>query len=294
MHSQVLALIGQRFLAASLAASLAVVMLWGGGIAWAAPDNITARPLDPATAPGVATLDQKTALALSQSVVNQPVGDFTLLNREGKPVRLADYRGKPLLVSFIYTGCFEVCPTTTKNLQRAVTGTVATLGLDRFHIVSIGFNQPFDSPTALRSFAAQNGIVFPNWEFLSPSQAILRELTQAFGFSYVATPAGFDHTVQVTIVDGEGRIYRQVYGDTLTTDLLVEPLKELITGAPVAQTSPIADILDRVRLLCSVYDPTTGRYRLDYVLVLEIAGFLTFLGYIVVFLWRNRRKSGGV
>ncbi len=288
MHLHALALIVKRL----VASSLTVPTLWGAVATYAAPNTITYRPLTPAAALNVAALDQKTALQLSQSVVNKTMADFTLLNREGKPVRLADYRGKPLLVSFIYTGCFEVCPTTTKNLQRAVTGTVATLGLDRFHIVSIGFNQPFDTPDALKSFAAQNGIVFPNWEFLSPSQAILKELTQAFGFSYVPTPAGFDHVVQVSIVDGEGKIYRQVYGDALTTDMLVEPIKELITGAPVAQTSPIADILDRVRLLCSVYDPRTGLYRVNYALVFEIAGFLTFLIFIVVFLWRSRRKSG--
>ncbi|OQY71507.1 MAG: hypothetical protein B6D47_06285 [Rhodocyclaceae bacterium UTPRO2] len=108
--------------------------------------KVASRPLDPAAAPNVPVLDEAKALQLSQSVLNRPVGDFTLLDRSEKPVRLADYRGKPLLVSFIYTGCFEVCPTTTRNLQKAVTQTVAVIGTDRFNVVSIGFNQPFDSP----------------------------------------------------------------------------------------------------------------------------------------------------
>ena len=82
--------------------------------------KVASRPLDPAAAPNVPVLDEAKALQLSQSVLNRPVGDFTLLDRSEKPVRLADYRGKPLLVSFIYTGCFEVCPTTTRNLQKAV------------------------------------------------------------------------------------------------------------------------------------------------------------------------------
>ncbi|MBA3902109.1 MAG: SCO family protein [Rhodocyclaceae bacterium] len=258
--------------------------------------QLSSRPLDPAAAPNVPALDQKKALELSQSAVNKPVGDFTLLDREGKPVRLAGYRGKPLLVSFMYTGCFQVCPTTTRNLQKAVVNTVATLGADRFNVVSIGFNQPFDSPSALKAFASQNGIVFPNWEFLSPAPAILDELTKSFGFSYVPTPAGFDHVVQVTIVDAEGRVYRQVYGEALTADMLVEPLKQLVTGAPVAQTNPIADIVDRVRILCSVYDPNTGQYRLNYALFFEIGGFLTFFFYIVWYLWRGFRtnKTRGV
>lgn len=258
--------------------------------------KVASRPLNPASAPNVPVLDEEKALKLSQSVVNQPVGDFTLLDRNEKPVRLADYRGKPLLVSFIYTGCFEVCPTTTKNLQKAVTHTVSVLGVGRFNVVSIGFNQPFDSPSAMKAFAAQNGIVFPNWEFLSPAPAIVDDLTKGFGFSYAPTPAGFDHIVQVSLVDGEGRIYRQIYGEALTADQLVEPLKQLVTGAPVAQTGAIADILDRVRILCSVYDPKTGQYRVNYTLIVEIAGFLTFFLYISWYIWKGLRskKSQGV
>lgn len=252
--------------------------------------KVASRPLNPAAAPNVPVLDEEKALKLSQSVVNRPLGDFTLLDRSEKPVRLASYRGKPLLVSFIYTGCFEVCPTTTKNLQKAVTHTVSVLGADRFNVVSIGFNQPFDSPSAMKSFATQNGIVFPNWEFLSPAPAIVDDLTKAFGFSYAPTPAGFDHIVQVTLVDADGKIYRQIYGEALTPDMLVEPMKQLVTGAPVAQTGAIADILDRVRILCSVYDPKTGQYRVDYALVVEIAGFLTFFLYISWYIWRGMRS----
>ena len=199
-----------------------------------ADGKLASRPLDPALAPNVPVLDQAKALELSQSVVNRPLGDFTLLDRNDKPVRLADYRGKPLLVSFIYTGCFEVCPTTTRNLQKAVVNTVAALGAERFNVVSIGFNQPFDSPSAMKTFATQNGIVFPNWEFLSPAPAIVGELTKAFGFSYAPTPAGFDHIVQVTLVDAEGKVYRQIYGETLGADQLVEPMKQLVTGAQKA------------------------------------------------------------
>ena len=261
------------------------------GDAALAEGKLASRPLDPALAPNVPVLDQAKALELSQSVVNRPLGDFTLLDRNDKPVRLADYRGKPLLVSFIYTGCFEVCPTTTRNLQKAVVNTVAALGAERFNVVSIGFNQPFDSPSAMKAFATQNGIVFPNWEFLSPAPAIVGELTKAFGFSYAPTPAGFDHIVQVTLVDAEGKVYRQIYGETLGADQLVEPMKQLVTGAPVAQTGAVADLLDRVRILCSVYDPRTGEYRLSYTLIFEIAGFLTFLLYIAWYLWKGLRRK---
>src|SRR5690606_41344564 len=60
-----------------------------------------------------------------------------IFDRRGRPVPLSRYRGKPLLVSFIYTGCFQVCPTQTRALQEAVRGLDVLLGSDRFNVVSI-------------------------------------------------------------------------------------------------------------------------------------------------------------
>jgi protein SCO1/2 len=253
--------------------------------------KVTARPLGSSVGASLTVLDEKEAVRLSQSVVGQPVGDHVLLDRQGRPTPLSRYRGKPLLVSFIYTGCARVCPTTTRNLQKAVEGTVGVVGSDRFNIVSIGFNQPFDSPEAMRAFAAQHGLYLPNWEFLSPAPAIVGELTRNFGFSYVATPAGFDHINQVTLVDTQGKIVRQVYGEKFTADALVEPLKAMIAGAPIPpQAAALEEILDRIRILCSVYDPLTGKYRTNYALYFEFAGLLTFLVWIVWYFYRERRS----
>ena len=257
--------------------------------------KLTARPqgLNPQVA--FTTLDEKTAFERSQSAIGKPVGDFVLLNRAGQPVELSRYRGKPLLVSFIYTACFQVCPTTTRNLQKAVQETVSVLGADRFNIISIGFNQPFDDPLALKNFAIQYGINLPNCEFLSPSSAIVGDLTHNFGFSYVATTAGFDHLNQVTMVDAEGKIFRQVYGEKFTAKDLAEPLKAMIAGAAIPpQVGTLKEIMERVRILCSIYDPVTGRYRTNYSVYMMIAGFLTFTAFTIYLcfnFWTNRRRS---
>jgi protein SCO1/2 len=252
--------------------------------------KVTEKPVGSIPDATLTVLDDKAALELSQSVIGKPVGDFVLLDREGRPVELSRYRGKPLLVSFIYTACFQACPTITRNLQKAVEGTVTTLGPERFNIVSIGFNQPFDSPEAMKVFARHHGVFLPNWEFLSPAQAIVSDLTRNFGFSYIPTLAGFDHINQVTIVDTEGRIVRQVYGEKFTAEALVEPLKALIAGAPIPpQASVLGELADRIRILCSVYDPTTGKYRTNYAVYFEIAGFLTFLGWLAWYFWQDRR-----
>jgi Uncharacterized protein SCO1/SenC/PrrC, involved in biogenesis of respiratory and photosynthetic systems len=249
-----------------------------------------------AQAPAAPTpvLDQAVALRASQAALGQTIGDYTLLDREGRPVRLASYRGKPLLVSFIYTGCFQVCPTTTRSLEESVRALQARFGNNQFNVVSIGFNQPADSPQAMKAFAAQHRISRPNWDFLSPTARMVEPLTRNFGFRYESTPAGFDHVLQVSLVDAQGRIVRQVYGDRVPADALGEPMKQLLVGAPLSSATPLADILAQVRLLCTVYDPKTGTYRVDYSLALEAAGGLIFIVWMAFFAlneWRSHRRE---
>ncbi|GAB4568886.1 MAG: SCO family protein [Rhizobacter sp.] len=256
------------------------------------PVVVGAQPAD--TTPPAPSLQREAALHASQAAIGRLIADHPLLDREGRPVRLASYRGKPLLVSFIYTGCFQVCPTSTRSLQESLQPLYKSFGADNFNVVSIGFNQPADSPPAMRAFAAQHRIDEPNWHFLSPLPATVDALTRDFGFSYLATPAGFDHVLGVSVVDGDGRVYAQVYGERMTPDQLGEPLRRLLRGAPVTQRSGLADLVERVRIICTVYDPETGTYRTDYGLILEIAGGVTFM---LAMLWffiaeaRNRRRD---
>ena len=246
-----------------------------------------------ASAPS-AGLDRTAALRASQAVIGNVVGDFTLLDREGRPVRLSQYRGKPLLVSFIYTGCFQVCPLATRSLQSALEEGRGVFGTSQFNVVSIGFNQPADSPQALKAFARQHRIDAPNWDFLSPHASIVEPLAREFGFAYLATPAGFDHVLQVTLLDAEGRVYRQIYGEKLTAAAIGEPLAQLLRNAPAPPQFRLEDLIDRVRILCTDFDPATGKYRFKYGLLLEIAGGATFaLAMLWFFLaeWRQRRRT---
>jgi protein SCO1/2 len=238
-------------------------------------------------------LSAKEALRTSQAAVGRQIGDYTLAASDGTRVRLADFRGKPLLVSFVYTGCTQVCPTTTKFLSQAVREAQAALGADAFSTLTIGFNPPADSPQAMRAFARRVDIDLPRWRFLSPEIADVDALARDFGFSYVATAGGFDHLTQLTVVDANGRVFRQIYGESFELPMLIEPLKALVTGAP-APTGTLSALLDRVRVLCTVYDPRGGRYRLNYGLFIEIFAGLTILGGVAWYLaseWRRAHRA---
>jgi protein SCO1/2 len=244
--------------------------------------------------PPAPTLSQDDALRTAQAAIGRQLGEHVLLDRDGRPLRLSSYQGKPLLVSFVYTGCFQVCPTSTRSLRDALQPLAEAFGEGSFNVVSIGFNQPADSPAAMRAFAAQHGLKAPNWDFLSPPPQVVDALLRDFGFSYLATPSGFDHLVGVTIVDATGRIHAQVYGERPRADQLGEPLRQLLRGGPLPQRNALAELAERVRIICTVYDPDTGRYRFAWGLVLEIAGGATFALSVLVFFafeWRDRRRE---
>ncbi|MCC6561234.1 MAG: SCO family protein [Xanthomonadales bacterium] len=239
------------------------------------------------------TIDIDEALAFSRSRVGTTPPDFVLSDRDGQPLSLSQFRGKPLVVSFVFTGCFQVCPTSTRDLQNAVSAMRERFGPDQFNIVSIGFNQPEDSPTAMRTFAAQLRIRDANWEFLSPRQEDVAAMTEAYGFRFRPSPSGFDHTVQVSLLDAQGTIRSQVYGD-FSAEVLGEPIRRLLRGMLLTDTHNAADFVDRVRIFCSVYDPTTGTYKADYTLILQIAGGVTFFVFMVWFglaEWWSQRKA---
>jgi protein SCO1 len=234
--------------------------------------------------------DYEKALRESQAAIGREVGDYRFRDMQMREVRLADFRGKPLVVSFIYTGCFQACPVTTQFLAKAVKSARDALGPDSFNVVSIGFNQPFDGPEAMGSFARQNRISDPRWSFLSPEPRAVEALTREFGFSYNATPKGFDHLTQATVVDANGVIYRQIYGESFDLPMLVGPLKELMSGE-AARTLTIENVWTKVKLYCTVYDPVGGGYRLNYSLFVEIFAGVTFLGAVAWFVLREYRRG---
>ncbi|MCU0988367.1 MAG: SCO family protein [Xanthomonadales bacterium] len=238
--------------------------------------------------------DADAAVATSQAAIGRPLGDHLLTDSEGRPVRLADYRGRPLLISMIFTSCYHVCPAITQHLDFAVRAGREALGADSFQVITVGFDTPVDTPEAMRQFARKQGVEDPDWAFLSGSAETMAALVDNVGFVHFPSPRGFDHINQVTVVDRDGVIYRQVYGAAFELPALIEPLKQLVYNRPQPNAPIGAGLLNRIKLFCTVYDPNTGRYRFDYSLFVGIAvGAAVVLGIFALLLLEYLRARRG-
>ncbi|HRP95522.1 MAG TPA: SCO family protein [Rhodocyclaceae bacterium] len=255
------------------------------------------RPADGDFPADFREFDYQATLRYSQEAIGRTLGDHRFTNSRGEAVALSDFAGRPMVIQLVFTSCYYICSTSTKNLARVVQIARNALGPDSFTVLTIGFDTPNDTPEAMRAYARQQGVDVPNWEFLSADKATIDALTAELGFVYYPSPRGFDHLVQSSVIDQEGVIYRQVYGEVFNTPLLVEPLKQLVLGGRVEE-SALEALSNRVRLFCTTYDPTQDRYFFDYSLFIGIAIGALIIGSTLAFLlreylrWRRRIRVG--
>lgn len=237
--------------------------------------------------------ERRDALAISQAAIGRTVEDLEFTGSRNQPVRLGDFTGKPLVISLIFTSCYHICPATTQHLAKVVRKAQAVLGDDSFHVVTIGFDTANDTVDAMRVFAAKQSVDIDGWEFLSGDREAVELLTTQLGFQYVATPSGFDHLIQSSVLDADGRVFRQVYGITFDTPHLIEPLKVLVFGED--ENAPLLDqITARIKLFCTVYDPASDSYQFDYSIFVGLFIGLVLGGvfiYIIAREWSISRKA---
>ncbi len=229
---------------------------------------------------------KENAVVRSEAAIGQQLPPMTFTDVNNSKVRLADLRGKPLLISLVYTGCTDVCPMVIQNLRPAIEAAQNALGEMSFTTVTVGFNTRRDTPERMRSFARAQGVDLPNWLFLSSDQSTVEELADATGFTIVPSAGGFDHMAQVSVIDADGRIYQQIMGGVFNSPTIVEPLKDLMFGTRKPFLS-ISGIAERIKLFCTVYNPNTGRYYFNYSLFIGIGIGLACLMSILLWLMRE-------
>jgi len=157
-----------------------------------------------------------------------PAPPFTLTSQDGKQVALADLRGKVLAVTFIYTGCPDICPLVTQKMVDVQNALGARFGA-KIAFVSITLDPEHDTPAVLKDYAQSWGAKPNGWMFLTGSPAAIRDATRRYGVYFAKKEDGsVDHTQLTTLVDADGRMRVQYIGWRFNPDEFRHDLLSLV------------------------------------------------------------------
>jgi protein SCO1/2 len=162
--------------------------------------------------------DGKASLGTTQRTPEkgEPVPDFALVNQDGKIIHLSNYRGKVLLVTFIYTRCPlpDYCPRMSENF-RAVQKLLGDVpgSKESVEFLSISFDPEHDTPAVLKHYASLYRKSVPgekpfDWQFAAASAKDLPEVARFFGLVYQPEQAQIVHSLSTTVIGQDGRVER--------------------------------------------------------------------------------------
>lgn len=148
------------------------------------------------------------------------VPDYGLVNQNEQPIHLAQYRGKALLLTFIYTRCPipDYCTLMSNNFAQIDRELAKQPELyQKTHLLSVSIDPDFDSPAVLRSYGASHteryaDETFSHWEFATGTKDQVKGIAQFFGLRYYGDKDQIIHGLRTAIITPEGKV-AQIYRD---------------------------------------------------------------------------------
>jgi protein SCO1/2 len=178
-------------------------------------DNYTNIQLDNIVVIAQARPDIKPPISYHVPTPGDPVPDFKLLNQSDRTIHLDQFKGKVVLMTFIYTRCqlADFCPRMSRNFADIDKALAADPALyNQTHLLSVSFDPAYDTPKVLRSYGgAYTGNYtnekFLHWDFAAPTDKDLPAVTQFFNVG--VTPGdnkSLTHSLATILIGKDGKI----------------------------------------------------------------------------------------
>jgi protein SCO1/2 len=205
-------------------------------------DHITARlrvadsgsVIDQIDVTAQAKPDYKPSKAYNVPTNGEAVPDFKFLNQGGKTISVDQFRGKALLVTFIYTRCPlpDYCIRMSRNFATIQKQLAADPQLyDKIHLLSISFDPAYDTPQVLHSYgtAYAGNTAFSHWDFAAPPPAELDAVEEFFD---VGVSSGSNntltHSLSTAVITPQGKVFRWYPNNDWTPSAVVDDVKQAI------------------------------------------------------------------
>ncbi len=157
-----------------------------------------------------------------------PAPEFALTSQDGAPITLADFRGRVVAVTFIFTMCTATCPVLTPMMSFVQDQLGANFGA-KIAFVSITVDPERDTPDVLKEYAQAFGANFAGWSFLTGTPAAIRDVTRRYGvYASKSGNGDVDHTFLTSVVDRRGILRVQYLGVRFDPEEFLHDLLSLL------------------------------------------------------------------
>jgi len=146
-----------------------------------------------------------------QAIGNRLERSYVFTDQDGKKFDIGQWYDKPIVISYIFTNCAEICPAITTSLSRIIRDNKDKLGKE-FRVVSVGFDYKNDTVETMRSYGEGFTDNFDNWKFVTGPPETVKALADRLGIIFRPAGKSWQHTVGVTIVAPPGYVAAQVFG----------------------------------------------------------------------------------
>jgi protein SCO1/2 len=170
---------------------------------------------------------------LSEPELGASVPDISLINQDGKRINLQQYRGRALVLTFIYTRCPlpDYCTLMSNNfaeIERELNKS-PQLGA---HLLSITLDPAHDTPKVLRSYGAAHTENYQNekfarWEFATGEPQEIQRAANFFGMSYKPDGDEIVHSLRTAVIAPDGKLYKMYRGNEWKPEEVLRDLRDL-------------------------------------------------------------------
>jgi len=167
----------------------------------------------------------------------EEVPDFAFTNQDGKPVSIKQFRGKVLMVTFIYTRCPfpDFCPRMSSNFESVYKQIGSNPSLAHVQLLSVSFDPEHDTPRVLRDYGfsvahSHDAALFRRWQFAAPKAAALPKIADFFALTVKPEGGMITHNLSTAVIGPDGRIMNWYHGgDWQVSDLIKDAVSSHTT-----------------------------------------------------------------
>jgi protein SCO1 len=163
--------------------------------------------------------------------VGQQVPDFSLTDQDGRPVKLSEFSGKTVAITFLYTHCPfpNYCFRLANNFGRVQRRFAGRMNKDLV-LLSVTFDPQNDSPAVLKKYAATWQSRTGGWYFLTGPVPEIRRVCHMFGMNVWSDEAMLAHTMHTAVIDSQGKLVANLEGNEFSADQLGDLIQSIMSS----------------------------------------------------------------